>query len=409
VAADLWSGYAALRERARWAPTLVGEEDWELQHRRGAGRVLDAIVALEGATIKAGQFASTRPDILPKPYTEALSGLQDNVPPRAYEVVRREVEREIGRPLHEVFAAFEPRPIAAASIAQVHRAVLLDGRQVAVKVRHPGVERLMEADLQALDTVFAGISRFETSIQLQPILDYLRFSLPLELDLRREAAAMRDLRAALAHRDDVVVPEAVESLCTEGLIVMSLEEGVKITDRPALAAAGIDPRRVAELLVDAYAEQLYERGILHADPHPGNLSVRPGPRGPVLIVLDHGLTVPVAPDLVMALKEMVQALSEGDFEALKPALLKAGVELGPDADLGTLLGLVGVLLGEDSDGNTADNARGLGRKLGASISDLSPDLILVGRTIGLIDGIVRQLAPELDAMEMVVRYAESPQ
>ena len=409
VAMDLWVGYAALRERARLMPGLVRDEDWELQHRRGAGRVLDAAAALGGTLIKAAQFASSRPDLLPAPYIESLSEMQDRVPPQPWSVMKGAVEREIGRLVLEAFEEFDPEPVASASIAQVHRARLADGRQVAVKVQYPGIAQLMEADLAALEGIFGAIKRLEPSINLQPILDYLRWTLPMELDFRREAKAIADLKEAMSHRDDVLVPEVVEGMNTERLLVMELVEGVKVTDREGLVAAGIDPRRLAELLIEVYAEQLFQRGVFHADPHPGNLFVQPGPSGPVLVLLDHGLTVSVPPELAAAMKEAIEALSEGDFEALTGALRKAGLDLDPDLDLDILLGLVGVLLGgdrgEESDGEGADLGE-FGLSLGASIGHIPNDLLLVGRAIGLVDGITRQLDPDLDTISIVARYAQ---
>jgi ubiquinone biosynthesis protein len=409
VAMDLWVGYAALRERARLMPALVREEDWELQHRRGAGRVLDAAAALGGTLIKAAQFASSRPDLLPAPYIESLSEMQDRVPPQPWSVMEGAVEREIGRPIREAFEEFERDPVASASIAQVHRARLADGREVAVKVQYPGIAQLMEADLAALEGIFGAIRRLEPSINLQPILDYLRWTLPMELDFRREAKAIADLKSAMSHRDDVLVPEVVEGMNTERLLVMELVEGVKVTDREGLVAAGIDPRRLAELLIEVYAEQLFQRGVFHADPHPGNLFVQPGQNGPVLVLLDHGLTVSVPPELVAAMKEAIEALSEGDFEALTGALRKAGLDLDPDLDLDILLGLVGVLLGgdrsEESDGEGVDLGE-FGLSLGASIGHIPNDLLLVGRAIGLVDGITRQLDPDLDTISIVARYAQ---
>ena len=409
VAMDLWVGYAALRERARLMPGLVREEDWELQHRRGAGRVLDAPAALGGTLIKAAQFASSRPDLLPAPYIERLSELQDRVPPQPWSVMEGAVEREIGRPIREIFEEFEGEPVASASIAQVHRARLLDGRRVAVKVQYPRVAQLMEADLAALEGIFGAISRLEPSINLQPILDYLRWTLPMELDFRREAKAIADLKNAMSYRDDVLVPEVVEGMNTERLLVMEFVEGVKVTDREGLITAGIDPRRLAELLIEIYAEQLFQRGVFHADPHPGNLFVQPGPNGPVLVLLDHGLTVGVPPELVAAMKEAIEALSEGDFDALTGALQKTGLDLDPDLDLDTLLGLVGVLLGGDrgEEGDAGGTNFGeFGLSLGTSIGHIPNDLLLVGRAIGLIDGITRQLDPDLDTISIVARYAQ---
>jgi predicted unusual protein kinase regulating ubiquinone biosynthesis (AarF/ABC1/UbiB family) len=412
VASDLWLGYAGLRERARWTPDLVRDEDWELQHRRGAGRVLDAAAALGGTLIKAAQFASSRPDLLPAAYVETLSELQDRVPPQPWTVIEWAVSREIGRPVSEAFAEFDPEPVASASIAQVHRARLADGRQVAVKVQYPGIASLIEADLSALEGIFKAISRLEPSVNLQPILDYLRWTLPIELDFRREAEAIEDLREALNHREDILIPEVVEGMNTERLLVMEFVEGVKITDRQGLINAGLDPSRVAEQLVEVYAEQLFQSGVFHADPHPGNLFVQLGENGPVLVLLDHGLTVTVPPDLVEAMQEAIEALTEGDFDTLTGALQKAGLETSPDLDLDTLLGLVGVLFGSDQTGEEDEQGDGagtdlpqFGRKLGVSIGHIPNDLLLVGRAIGLMDGITNQLDPNVDTIEIVARYA----
>ncbi len=398
LASDLYLGYAALRERGRWFPDLVRPEDWELAHRRGAGRLLDAAEALGGTLIKAGQFASTRPDLLPAPYVAELSSLQDRVPPQPNAVIEETVAGELGRPVSEIFSGFEEEPIAAASIAQVHRARLADGRAVAVKVQYPGVAALVEADLDALEAIFRAIGRLEPEIQLQPIADYLRWTLPLELDFRREARAIGELRAALSHRDDVVIPEVVEGFTTERSLVMELVAGVKITGKEALLAAGIDPRATAELLMDAYAEGIFRRGVLHADPHPGNLLVQPGPR---LVILDHGLTLALEPAFVATLDGMVGALKSGDLGAAAASLGEAGLPVGEDTDYATLLGLVGVLLGDEP---TETGIEDLGRRLGATVGDLPPRLLLVGRAIGLLDGIARQLDPELDALEIVARH-----
>jgi ubiquinone biosynthesis protein len=400
LASDLYLGYAALRERARWFPDLVRSEDWELAHRRGAGRLLDAAEALGGTLIKAGQFASTRPDLLPAPYVRDLASLQDRLPPQPFAVIEEAVARELGRPLPEVFPEFEEEPVAAASIAQVHRARLADGRPVAVKVQYPGVAALVEADLDALEAIFEAVARLEPGIRLQPIADYLRWTLPLELDFRREAEAIEDLRGALSDRDDVVIPGIFAGLTTERLLVMELMEGVKITDKEALSRAGIEPRQVAELLTDAYADQMLRRRVLHADPHPGNLLVQPGPR---LVLLDHGLTLRLDLPFVETLERLVVALRGGDLEKITASLREAGLPVGEDGDYATLLGLVGVLLGDDLEAET--DLGDFGRRLGANVGDVPPRLLLVGRAIGLLDGIARQLDPDLDVLDIVARYS----
>ena len=330
------------------------------------------------------------------------------MPPRSWSEIEKAITRELGRRPHDVFAQIEHEPVAAASIAQVHRARLHDGREVAVKVQYPDITNLVATDLVVLEQIVKAIARLAPTIQLQPIVNYLKETLPLELDFEHEAESMTSLRAALAHRDDVLVPLVVPDLSTEHLLVMDYIEGIKITDREALEQAGISPHEVARLLNDLYADQMLHLGILHADPHPGNLLVQPGPR---LVLVDHGLTVPLAPSLVDALRKMVQALARGDFDELISALAEAGLRLDEQVDIATLLQLVGVLLGNDQaseSDETAGDVDGVevGMQIGKSIGTIPTDLLLVGRVLGLLDGITKQLDPSMDTMEIVAHYAE---
>jgi predicted unusual protein kinase regulating ubiquinone biosynthesis (AarF/ABC1/UbiB family) len=398
VAADIYTGYATLRDRARRRPDLVAARDWEAQHRRGARRALDTAVSLGGLLIKAGQFASTRADLLPAAYVETLAALQDRVPPHPWPAIEPVLTAELGRPLRDVFDAIDREPVAAASLAQVHRARLHDGRAVAVKVQYPEVAGLVAADLSALTWIVETIARLEPRVRLQPIIDHLRATLPLELDFGREAAMMERLRAALAHRDDVVVPAAVAEYSTERLLVMTYVDGVKVTDRAALVDAGIDPVAVARILNDVYAEQMLRHGLLHADPHPGNLLVQPGPR---VVLLDHGLTVELPPGLVRALRRMVRALRAFDFDELAAALGDAGVPVDAELDLGSLLQVAGVLFGETEPGAAFDAARRLPVDVGA----LPEEMVLVGRALGALGGITQTLAPDLDVLEIVAHHA----
>src|SRR5438132_9466239 len=338
VAADILVGYSTLRERAKWLPSLVKPRDWEWQHQRSANRVLDTAASLGGALIKACQFASTRPDLLPAVYIRTLAPLQDSMPARPWPEIEKAITRELGRRPQNVFAQIEREPVAAASIAQVHRARLHDGREVAVKVQYPDIENLVATDLAVLEQIVKAIARLVPAMQLQPIVDYLNETLPLELDFTHEAESMTNLRTALAHRPDVLVPTVVPELSTEHLLVMDYIEGIKITDRAALEQAGISPHEVAWLLNDLYADQMLHLGILHADPHPGNLFVQPGPR---LVLLDHGLTVPLAPSLVDALKKMVQSVNVGDCDGLSGALAEAGLQLDGEVERVARLQLVG--------------------------------------------------------------------
>ncbi|HEV2236956.1 MAG TPA: ABC1 kinase family protein [Ktedonobacterales bacterium] len=407
LAVDLLSGYTLLAQRQRLPGRLTRAQDWAWQHQRSADRLRDTAAALQGTLIKAAQFASTRPDILPAPYIRALATLQDRVPAQPWPEMRRAITRELGRPPEAVFQRIETRPIASASIAQVHRAELPDGRQVAVKIQYPGIQGVMHTDLTILQWVVTEVARLAPALQLQPILDHLRDTLPLELDFVREAAAMTTLRAALAHRADVLVPAVIPELSTRRLLVMEYVEGIKITDRAALERAGIAPAAVARQLHALYAEQIFRLGWLHADPHPGNLLVQQRPEGPRIVLLDHGLTVPLAPALTQALGEMVRALLAGDFAGLTAALERAGMRLDPDVDLATLLGLVGVLLnagGAAGAPAAKADALAIGRQLGHSIGHIPADLLLVGRALGLLDGTTKLLDPSANALESVAAY-----
>ncbi len=408
LATDIISGYLSLRERARLWPDLVQERDWELQHQRGANHVLDTAASLGGAMIKACQFASTRPDLLPAIYIQTLASLQDRLPPHPWSTIKVEIAQELGRSLTEVFAEIEPEPVAAASIAQVHRARLHDGRQVAVKIQYPEVASLISTDLALMERVLAAQPRIAPDLQLRPILDYLRATLPLELDFRREARLMTKLRSALRHHDDVVVPTIIPELVSDHLLVMEFVEGIKITDRPALLKAGIDPDQVARQLNALYAEQMMQLGILHADPHPGNILAQPGPNGPRIVLLDHGLTVELAPALIQSLRTMVQSLTEGDFDRLTQALVDAGLQLDEETEITTLLQLVGVLFGgSTSDVQSGSSPIAVSSRLGRSIGRLSIDLILVGRALGLLDGITRQLSSTIDVLDVIGQYSNT--
>ncbi len=400
LAADLLTNYTLLNGRGRIWSHLAQPKDWELQHQRGANRVLDTAAALSGTLLKAAQFASTRPDILPATYVQALTTLQDRVPAHPWPEIAKAIKHELGQNPHDIFERIELKPVASASIAQVHRAWLHDGREVAVKVQYPGIESIIATDLSLLQSIVTEIARLVPSIQLQPILDYLKETLPQELDFRREAAAMTELRAAFQHRTDVLIPIVIPELSTQRLLVMEFIDGIKITDRAALLDADISLNAVARLLNDVYAEQIFRLGILHGDPHPGNLLVQPGP---VLVLLDHGLTVHLKPSLVQALGEMVQALLVLDFERLTRALDEAGMHFDEHVDIATLLQLVGVLLGGEQD-NTAVDTLDVGQQLGKSIGHIPVDLILVGRALGLLDGTTKQLDPDLDALQIVASY-----
>jgi predicted unusual protein kinase regulating ubiquinone biosynthesis (AarF/ABC1/UbiB family) len=245
------------------------------------------------------------------------------------------------------------------------------------------------------------IAMVAPNVNLKSIVEFLKETLPLELDLRREARAMEELRLVLSHRPDVVIPKSFPEFSTERLLVMDYEEGIKITDVPALEAAGINPGEVVHLLNEVYAEQVFYHHFLHADPHPGNLMVQPGPK---LVLLDHGLTVPLKPSLAQAMGEMVKALLAGQLDKVATALRSAGLKVAEGVDLPTLLRLVGVILG----GAGTHNIMEVGSKIGSSIGEIPADLLLIGRALGMLNGIALQLDPKQDTLSTVARYVKVP-
>jgi len=208
---------------------------------------------------------------------------------------------------------------------------------------------------------------------------------------------MSRLRAALSHRSDVMIPSVVPELSTSRLITMEYVEGIKIDDRAGLEQAGINPREVARLVNDVYAEQMLQLGWLHADPHPGNLLVQPGPR---LVLLDHGLTFELSPKLVSALRSMLQSLVNLDLVALGTSLAEVGFPVTEQTDTGSLLQFAGVLLG----GGSRD-VGDVGRRLGQSIGEVPVELITIGRALALLAGISQELDPDLDVLEIVAQHA----
>jgi predicted unusual protein kinase regulating ubiquinone biosynthesis (AarF/ABC1/UbiB family) len=397
VAADLISAYLTLQNRARWLPWLVKSQDWEQQHVRGAKRLLDTATSLGGALIKGGQFASTRPDLLPPVYIEYLSRLQDKVVPLGWAEIEKAIKCELGRPLEEIFSAIEPTPIAAASLSQVHRAWLKNGQMIALKVQYPHVKELVAADLEVLNRSADLIALVAPKVKLHSIVQFLKDTFLLELDLQREAEAMTELRRALAHRDDVVIPLVFPQFSTKRLLAMEYIEGIKVTDVAALEAANINPSDVVRAINEVYAEQVFQHHFLHADPHPGNILVQPGPR---LVLLDHGLTVKLSENLAQAMGDMVKALVVGDFEAVAQALISAGLKIPPGLEVMTLLQVVGVIFG----GRGKEHLGEIGSELGAIIGHIPTDLLMVGRALGMLNGISVQLDAEQQTLKTVAAY-----
>lgn len=304
---------------------------WGAVHSRNATRLAVGFTRLRGVFIKLGQVISVLGGFLPGEYRVALEKLQDQVPPRPFDEVVGRLAEAFGPDALGRYASFERTPLAAASLAQVHRATLPDGREVAVKVLYPGIEQLISRDLFVLGLFLPIISRVFPIARFDRVLDQLGAMLRRETDYENERRNMERLRAIFAAREDVVVPSVVSELTRAGILTMSYEAGLRIGDVLREPRAALAPRDIARLLTDCYFTMLFEHRVLHADPHPGNFLVRPGP---CLVILDYGAVEAVSEPLVRGLKTVILgALTRNADQVLEGAEQMGFVAPGGDREL----------------------------------------------------------------------------
>ena len=387
-------------------------ERWSRFNRSSAESIYATAVDLRGLILKGCQFLGSRSDVVPREYVEVLSKLQDRVPPRPFHVVRRVVEGELGQPLEEVFEHFSERPIAAASLAQVHEAKIRGGERVAVKVQYPEVATLVKSDLANLRMLFRAVGVIERNVDLLPLIDELGTYVPRELDFVNEADNAETAARQFEGRDDVRVPRIHRELTTRRLLVMEFIDGVKITDVEELRAAGVDVQKVVQTLVEAYCEQILVHGFFHADPHPGNLLVEPGTSR--LVMLDFGLSKDLPTGFREAVVRVAVALLQDDAEGLATALFDMGFE--------TRSGERDAL--EDAARFFLDFAARFRDKpfadprLFEDLNDELPEMIrrnpivkvpghvvLLGRVLGLLSGLSRTLGSRVDLLRTLMPYA----
>ena len=284
----------------------------------------ERLIRLGPTFIKIGQTLATRADLLPIEYIQELSKLQDEVPPFPTELARSIIERELACKIEEIFAVFEPHPIAAASLGQVHRATLLDGSDVVIKVQRPRLAEHVEFDLLVLARIAHHLSRFPNLIRgvdWNGALREFRSTIFEEMDYAQEADNAEVFRANFASWPEIYVPRIYHELSARYVIVMEYIPGVKVTDTDELQAAGRDPRRMVRLLVRTYLKQLLEDGFFHADPHPGNLRVMRDGR---LAFFDFGMTGRIEARLQSKLINAFFHTIERDVGGLVDDMVKLG-------------------------------------------------------------------------------------
>ncbi len=371
-----------------------------------AERILHALEDLGPIFVKFGQILSTRRDLLPDDIAEALSRLQDAVPPFPAEQARQIIERELGQEIDALFAEFRDTPLASASIAQVHAATLKDGREVVVKVVRPGIEKVIRRDI-ALMRILANLAEryWPDGRRLKPTGVVREFEKTIldELDLLREAANASQLRRNFREDPRLVVPEVDWNLTTTSVMVMERLHGIRIDDTEALRAAGVELHEVAMLGVDLFFTQVFRDSYFHADLHPGNLFVLPPTEEHPLLriaAVDFGIMGSLSDFDQRYLADNFLAFLDRDYRKVAELHVESGwvpagtrVDEFEDAIRGVCEPILERPLREISFGYLLLRLFQTARRFHMEIL---PQLLLLQKTLINIEGLGRQLDPELD-------------
>lgn len=403
VASKVAARYAPLaapglpsRERrriARWAD------------RRGARDLHDTAVHLRGGFLKLGQFASARPDLLPEPYVRQLSRLQDRVPPAPVEVIRRTIAEDVGDP-DELFAELDHHEASAASLAQVHRARLPDGRAVAVKVQYPRVREIVPDEARDMTFILDLVAHLVKGVDLPTIARGIQHTLLDEIDYEQEAAYLEEFRTNFADEPEVVIPGLHRDLSKGRVLVMDWVDGENL----ARALAGADRDLASEalrILVDAYLKQILVDGLLHADPHPGNFLLQTDPVR--LGMVDFGACARISDTTRHALRELYAAGMQLDLVRVGEALHELGFRT-ESGDVEGLVAFASLFSFDATDQGTREE--NFNRLVVAArenpLVKIPDELIMVGRVLIVQTGLLGHIRPRWRMEDLVAaRLASS--
>jgi len=399
------------RAAVAWFVAKYGRADFSHASTDDAECFARDLEALGPSFIKLGQLLSTRADLLPPPYIEALSRLQDDLDPVPFVEVEQVVREELGVRLSKAFLEFDHEPIAAASLGQVHRAVIRSGKEVAVKVQRPGVRERVLKDLDTLDDFAAVFDRFTgaaRNVDAVRLLEEFRRTLLAELDYREEARHMEMIAEQLRDFERIVVPRPVDDYTTVRVLTMDYVPGTKITAVSPVERTEVDGAALAAELFRAYLQQILLDGIFHADPHPGNVLLTPDHR---LALVDLGMVGRLSPAAQEQLFALTLAIAEGRGDDAATATIALSERRDDFDEAGlrrTVTALVsryqGVALKELNVGRVMLEIARAGARHGVR---MAPDLALLGKTLLNLDEIGRVLDPELDVNAMMREHANA--
>lgn len=416
----------------RWA-----EKTRSRRLRQSAARFRSLAVRMGGVMIKMGQFFSARVDVLPHEVTTELADLQDEVPPENFEDILRTAQAEFEVPLGEKFLEIEAEPLAAASLGQVHLAKILleraDGqeagelRQVVVKIQRPGIEQLIETDLAALNTVGRWLNRYppiRRRADVPALMDEFTRILHEEIDYLAEGQNAETFAENFSAIPEVRVPQVFWSHTTRRVLTLEDVQAIKINDYAGIAQAGIDRAEVARALLNTYLKQIFEDGFFHADPHPGNLFVRPVSESSAgapprtswqLTFVDFGMVGRVRPKMKAGMRDLVIAVGTQDAARVVQAYQTLGILL-PGADLELIekaeAEIFSRFWGKNMSELTQVSLEEVA-ELAGQFRDLlfdlpfqvPEDLILLGRTVGILSGMCTGLDPQFNVWDQITPFA----
>jgi len=386
-------------------PPYKKEQKLKELHRKNAVFFREKALIMKGILIKAGQFLSSRIDFLPDEYTSELSLLQDSVPPHDYTRIRSRIVEELGTPPEELFTEFNKEPIAAASLGQVHEAVLRDGRKVAVKIQYPDIEKIIETDIRMLKAVITLLKGRFGHINLDTLHNEFSKILRSELNYLEEGKNAERFGNNFERDERVIFPAVYWEYTTQHVLTLEFIEGTKITEYETLKAAGINCKDVATLLGEVYSRMIYLHGFFHGDPHPGNIFVQQGPK---LAFVDFGIVQAISEKIKRELRSFANAIVDRNAENAVESLRKMGFII-EGADYRAVIDVAQSIIDRyrdisprelkkltiDDIWNEIDNVLGI-----VDFLQIPNNFILLGRTIGILNGIAFRLNPEINIIEI---------
>ena len=384
-------------------------------HLKNAKRTKKTILELNGLFLKVGQLISIMSNIVPEAYGTLLESLQDNTPNSDFKLIKTSLETELGDKLENLFQEFNETPIASASIGQVHKATLMSGEIVAVKIQHPNIDELAKIDLSIIEKLISLVSRFLKINGIDHVYSQVKEMIYEELNYVAEACNMQTITTNCESIEGIIIPKVYTEYSSNKVLVTSFCEGTKITNSKQLKNWGIDENIIAEKLVFVYCEMLLNHGYYHADPHPGNLLIN---KKGEIIILDFGAIGRLNDDMRENIPVLIRAIISKDQEAVLSALKKMGfIANGKEAEK-TAQKLITALteffesgvnirefsLDDLNNSTIKEFRKNISIKELTATIQVPKDWILLERTIMLLDGLTAKLAPEYNPIDTIKPY-----